>query len=303
MFIQKLLVQGLAAYNALKKITSTGSDERPVVFWHGMGDSYNSTAIQRVLETVHEEKPNVFTHSVYVKEKDDDDQKASFFGKVHEQIDDVCVQLASIPELEKGFDFIGFSQGGLFARAAIEKCGLKVNTLITFGSPHAGVFDLPKCNDHDWLCKRKNALLKRQVWRDSIQGSVISAQYFRDPLDYDRYLEHSAFLADVNNEREVKNQTYTENLAKLEKLVLIQFEQDTTLVPKESAWFYDNDKVTGVTIPFNESDFYNYDCVGLKRLYDENKIEYLSIDDNHMNIGDHTLRKIIQKYIGKPFTC
>jgi palmitoyl-protein thioesterase len=54
-------------------------------------------------------------------------------------VDLVCEQLAKVPELSNGFNAIGFSQGGLFMRAYVERCNQpKVRHLITFGSPHGG---------------------------------------------------------------------------------------------------------------------------------------------------------------------
>ena len=40
------------------------------------------------------------------------------------------------------------------------------------------------------------------------------------------YLNSSIFLADINNEREEKNEQYAANLASLEKLVLFRFTFD-----------------------------------------------------------------------------
>jgi palmitoyl-protein thioesterase len=302
MFIPKLTVQALAAYNAIKKITTISDDMRPLVFWHGMGDSYNSSAMQRVLEVVHDYDPRIATFSVHINTDDELDQRASLLGDANVQVDYVCDQLHNITALDAGFDFIGFSQGGLFARAAVERCALNVTNLITFGSPHTGVSDLPKCSENDWLCKRKNAVLKRQVWRETIQKSVIAAQYFRDPLDYDRYLTYSRFLADVNNEREDFNQTYIDNFSKIEKLVLIKFSKDETLVPLDSAWFYDQNKTTGETLPFNQTNIYKNDLIGLKSLSDQDRIDFLSIDDRHMNISDEFLKDILNKYISKGYT-
>ena len=42
----------------------------------------------------------------------------------------------------------------------------------------------------------------------------------------------SHYLADLNNEREFKNETYKEVLANLENLVLVMWDDDTTIVPK-----------------------------------------------------------------------
>ena len=42
----------------------------------------------------------------------------------------------------------------------------------------------------------------------------------------------SHYLADLNNERESKNETYKEVLAGLENLVLVMWDDDTTIIPK-----------------------------------------------------------------------
>ena len=65
----------------------------------------------------------------------------------------------------------------------------------------------------------------------------MKAQYWKALDPPGAYLEHSAFLADINNERPVKNPQYALNLATLERLVLIRFTEDKMMVPRDSAWF------------------------------------------------------------------
>ena len=48
-------------------------------------------------------------------------------------------------------------------------------------------------------------------------------QYWHDPINLDEYVEKSQFIAEINNEREVKNVTYAENLLKLENFVMVKF--------------------------------------------------------------------------------
>ena len=163
-----------------------------------------------------------------------------------------------------GLILLGSLKVGFYERFD-RKMPLEVNNLITFGSPHLGVLELPLCKDRfDWLCKRRNALLKKQVWHDSVQKRVIPAQYFRDPANIDQYLEHSNYLADINNERDEKNAPYKENFSKLNKLVLVSFTEDTTLVPKESSQFHDFDPELKRSIPFLYTELYKNDYIGLK---------------------------------------
>ncbi|KAK6454564.1 Alpha/Beta hydrolase protein [Scheffersomyces xylosifermentans] len=276
---------------------------RAVVLWHGLGDNYNSSGMNRVTEIFENLHPGIFVHSVRLDESPSADQQKSLFGNANNELDIACKQLQNITELQSGFDIIGFSQGGVFARALIERCSeVSVHNLITFGSPHNGVSELPMCEDpSDWFCKKKNEVLKRQVWYDSVQKHVIPAQYFRDPVDYEGYLEHSNFLADINNERAETNATYKENFSKINKFVMILFDEDTTLVPKESAAFEDYDPVTGLLVPFEQTRLYREDLIGLRQLHRAGKVDFFTLKGDHMTIPDSFLVEVGQKYIGSPY--
>lgn len=272
---------------------------RPVVIWHGLGDSYDSPGMVRVEEIIQDMYPGIYTHNVYLDESGSTDQRKSFFGNINDELEFVCKQLADIPELEGGFDALGFSQGGLFLRAYAERCNVpQLRQLISFGSPHNGIADLPTCGLRDFLCRRRNAILKTQVWSSYAQHNVISAQYYRDPEKLDDYLEYSNFLADINNEREDKNQTYAENLKTLERLVMISFSEDETVVPKESAWFQEVNVTSGKVTPLEYRDLYKEDWLGLKQLGASEKIEYLRIKGVHMEVSDDDIKSIAEKYLG-----
>ena len=272
---------------------------RPVVVWHGLGDDYNSSGIHNLHSILDSLYPGIYLYSIRLADDPSSDQQKSFFGDANDQIDQVCEALHNITELQHGFDAIGFSQGGVFFRGLIERCSVKVDNLITFGSPHFGVLELPLCKDpKDWLCKRRNALLKKQVWYDVVQRRVIPAQYFRDPLALDNYLKYSNYLADINNERDEKNSTYKENFASLNNLVLVSFTEDTTVVPKESSKFFDFDPIAKISIPFDQTDLYKNDYIGLKTLHEKGAIDFLNIEAEHMQIDEDFIRDIAGKYFG-----
>jgi palmitoyl-protein thioesterase len=124
--------------------------------------------------------------------------------------------------------------------------------------------------------------LRSGIYTDYAQTHVITAQYYRNPLaptSFERYLEANHFLTDINNEipgREKK--VYKERLQSLDAFVMLQFDQDTTVVPKRSSWFESyalaNDSsastVPGApkveTIPLRQSEIYLEDRLGLKTL-------------------------------------
>lgn len=76
-----------------------------------MGDDCcNPDSMGRVTRLIQKRLPGTFVYSVQVGSTPDQDQKAGFFGKIDEQVDSVCEQLAGIAELQHGFNAIGFSQ-------------------------------------------------------------------------------------------------------------------------------------------------------------------------------------------------
>ncbi|KAK9455133.1 Alpha/Beta hydrolase protein [Dipodascopsis uninucleata] len=294
------LFNRLKAVALLLVFTSSAlAKPRPVVMWHGLGDEYNSDGMMRMASLIEDLYPDIFIHSVYLDEDPKKDSQASFFGNLNEQIETVCEQLASIPELEDGFDALGFSQGGLFMRGYVERCNSpKVHNLLTFGSPQNGVADFPPCKARDFLCRQRNAALKSQVWRPYAQNGVTVAQYYRNPDEYEQYLEYSGYLADINNERIEKNMTYAENLKSLEKLILYLFTEDETVVPKESAWLADFDKSTGEVTLLQDRKMYTENWLGFKELDKDGKLEFYMIEGRHMRITNDTMIEIAKTYLG-----
>lgn len=51
---------------------------RPLVVWHGMGDSHDSPGMLEIMQEVRNMYPGIFVHSVYLAESTDDDRKAGY---------------------------------------------------------------------------------------------------------------------------------------------------------------------------------------------------------------------------------
>ena len=51
---------------------------RPLVLWHGMGDSHSSPAMTQFISMVKEVHPDIFVHSIYMKENLDQHQRATW---------------------------------------------------------------------------------------------------------------------------------------------------------------------------------------------------------------------------------
>ena len=122
------------------------------------------------------------------------------------------------------------------------------------------------------------------------------AQYFRNAEEMDDYLEHSNFLADVNNERVVKNATYVKNMKKLRKFVSYMFKDDTTVIPKQSAWFSEVNGTTGAVTKLKDRKMYEEDWLGLKWLDEKGRVEFPVAEGGHMQLSDKILIEAFEKY-------
>ena len=65
---------------------------RPLVIWHGLGDSYNSTGMANFQSMVKQVHPGMFVHSVYIHENQESDKRAGF----------VCRLFSSRFEIDSG---------------------------------------------------------------------------------------------------------------------------------------------------------------------------------------------------------
>ena len=106
---------------------------------------------------------------------------------------------------------------------------------------------------------------------------MIQAQYWHDPLAEQEYRANSLFLADINNEGPEKNESYKENLAALDNLVLVQFTEDSIVDPKQSeafGWFSPENMVM---VPVQNTTLYTEDWIGLKTLDQQGKLHFMSV--------------------------
>ena len=150
---------------------------------------------------------------------------------LHEQFDTI--------NLKDGFILMGFSQGGLVARALLQKCdiGKYVKKLISYGGPHNGVAMIPGLTGHDPITNLVGKITDEVVYWPLIQGIVGPAGYFHRIDDESQYINSNIVLADLNNVHEKKNPEYKARVSALEAFVMIQFSEDIIIVPKESTHF------------------------------------------------------------------
>jgi len=287
------------------------STPRPVVIWHGLGDTYDSDGMNSIAELINSTLPGTAVYSIRLDSNPSADQRAAYFGNLTAELSTVCDDLASeLGSAPGGIDAIGFSQGGLFLRAYVQRCNSPaINSLITFGSPHNGIAHLPRdfCAQLGLIC----GVFDSAKWSSWLQSSVTAAQFFRDLVPGEEkgtyvpspeYLESSNFLADVNNEREEKSVEYAVNIAALEHLVMVRFKEEQLISPPESTWFGDGlvtEDDEEWSRPLNESRLYKEDWLGLKALSKKKDgLVFETVEGGHMQFTDEEFVYLIEKYFG-----
>ncbi|KAH8911262.1 alpha/beta-hydrolase [Coniochaeta sp. PMI_546] len=299
--IAAVIPVSLAAPAGQQTLDDNDDTPLPLVIWHGLGDNFANPGLRDVASLAEAVNPGTLVYTIKLADDANGDRSATFLGNVTEQVAKVCDDLASHPILSTApaIDALGFSQGGQFLRAYVQRCNKPpVRSLVTFGAQHNGIVDFRSCGATDWVCKGAMALLRGNTWSSFVQGRLVPAQYYRNPNadEYEKYLEHSNFLADINNERVLKNKTYVENLAKLENFVMYMFEDDTTVIPKESAWF---EEVNGTEVtPLRARKLYREDWIGLRELDRKGGLRFRTTPGEHMQIDEEVLKETFKEYYG-----
>ena len=258
----------------------------PVAVFHGIGDSC-------LINPGMKKFTNKFSSAlgVYAKCIETAGGPLDWVTSFRSQAQKACDEINNDANFQNEFSVIGLSQGSLLARFIIQSCEMKgtVKKYISIGGPQMGVGSFPQCTGGKF-CNVVNKLVGSAIYYSFVQNHIGPAGYFKDITQYDSYLSHSIFLADLNNERKDKNNSYKEKFSALEKVVLIKFAEDSMIIPKETAWFQFFDENKNV-VDLVESDFYKQDFIGVKKLNEEKKIEFITIEGNHLQFTQDDIEK------------
>ena len=125
------------------------------------------------------------------------------------------------------------------------------------------------------------------------------ADYWKDPSDQATYLERSRWLADVNNERESRNDDYKRRMTTLERYVLVEAVNDTTVAPhvSESHGFYawgSSAQILGL----RETPGYLQDTIGVRTLDEGGRLVQLQYQGDHLQFSDEFWAKVVLPHLG-----
>ncbi|TIB12759.1 hypothetical protein E3P89_01511 [Wallemia ichthyophaga] len=296
---------------------SSAPENLPILVWGGLGDSVLSSGMEELMGEL-SERYDTRVYGVSIGDTPSEDRRLSGLSDANYNVQVACSKLSQLDNTP--VNAIGLSQGGLFLRAVIEQCpeAPSLRHLVTFGTPHMGIERLPRCAPRDWVCAAVALVTRWGVYTAYAQSHAVVAQYYRDPTRYAEYLRKSTWLAGLNSERALIQEGHAsyspkqgDRLAALESFTAVMFSGDTTVTPKQSAWFGSSNvsRLSNVSsegesseiVPLEQQPIYTHplDPLGLRRLNEQGRLHLKACDGRHLNLTDACMWPILDGVFDK----
>ncbi|PBC31234.1 lysosomal thioesterase PPT2 homolog isoform X1 [Apis cerana] len=192
------------------------------------------------------------------------------------QVEEIGMDIISIgAAFPEGINLVGYSQGGLLARAILQTFPEhNVRNFISLSSPQAGQYGTQFLHLFfpDLVCETAYELFYSKIGQHTSIGN-----YWNDPHHQKLYYKYSNFLPYVNNEKNsTKLSAFKEGLTKLKRMVLVGGPEDGVITPWQSSHFgyYD---VNETVINMRDRSIYKDDLIGLKTLDESGRLILITV--------------------------
>lgn len=211
-----------------------------------------------------------------------------------------CDLIKKDKNLKGDISIVGFSTSAIIGRYIVESCNFDgtVKRLISIGGPQMGIAKLPFSSDNNILYKLFKIFEKNLIFTTFAQQNIGLAGIYRNPKEFLRYSRKSSFLSNINNEssNDYINRDFIKNIQKLDVLVLIKFKYETIFLPVESQHFGYIDEKNNI-LNFTETNVYKEDRIGLKFLYENDKIVFDEFEGDHMQFTFEDIERCVIPYL------
>ncbi|KAF2896367.1 hypothetical protein ILUMI_09806 [Ignelater luminosus] len=260
---------------------------RPVVLLHGI--MTGSDSMELIKDRIEEMHPGTIVYNT---------NRFSGWSSLESmwyQVQQLGNDLINITEKHpEGINLLGYSQGGLVARAILQAFpNHNVHNFISLSSPQAGQYgtDFLHIIFPNLALKTAYELFYSRVGQHTSVGN-----YWNDPHHQYLYYNYSEFLPFINNEiASNKSEEFKVGLMKLNKMILIGGPDDNVITPWQSSQFgYYNRNESVINVMHR--DIYVEDKIGLKTLDKQHKLILITVPgvDHfmwHMNVS------IVDKFV------
>ncbi|KAH8305406.1 hypothetical protein KR018_002639, partial [Drosophila ironensis] len=266
-------------------ILSNSAAYKPLVILHGILSGSESMAF--LVREIEEAHPGTIVYNC--------DKFSGWYSLENAwwQVEQIRDYLKEVGKLHpEGINVLGYSQGGLLARAAIQSLpDHNVKTFVSLSSPQAGQYGTSFLHliFPDLAAKTAFELFYSRVGQHTSVGG-----YWNDPHKQDLYMKYSEFLPLINNEKRSSNSTsFKMGMVRLNHLVMIGGPNDDVITPWQSSHFAYYDENLDV-VPFMDREVYT--AIGIKTLQEAGKLTIVIKPDVH-HLGWHKRRDVIQEVI------
>mmetsp|Transcript_29893 Transcript_29893/g.82058 ORF Transcript_29893/g.82058 Transcript_29893/m.82058 type:complete len:389 (+) Transcript_29893:81-1247(+) len=300
-------------HRLLRNSQKKSSNQLPVVFAHGMGDSCFNSGMQSITKKAGE---ILDTYSVCIPtgSSQSEDTSNGYFLDMDSSVDVFAAKVQNDTQLKNGFHAIGFSQGNNVIRGYIAKYNTGnaiVHSFLSINGVNAGEGAVPHCvpsikaahtgsNIKFDFCELLMEQASNAAYTDFAQKHNFQANYWRDPRPsaFSRYQE-SAQLAKWNNEAGFINQTLNDNWAKTSTFVWVLAKDDNMVFPREGEHWAAPDPSAPFDriIPMKETEWYKQDLFGLKTADLAGKNYFESFEGDHLQFSIEDFTRWLQTHL------